>query len=182
MVNMRYDKYIYLENSVYRLTQEDIKKLKEEYTPIGVVQSRVDAGWNVKDAIRLNKRFVIKDGEFKARIRGNGKMAYLSESVIELFREQGVTFKDLDRRIKNGTNLLKEADETVDWKAAKLEREDREREEQKVKKAKEDKRRKEKARLDMIKRARCSSKYFRYLAQNKIASIKKDQYGNTQLI
>ncbi|WP_426429095.1 hypothetical protein [Staphylococcus equorum] len=185
MVNVRLDKHIYMQNSVYQLTEDDIKKLQEEYTPIGVVQGRVDAGWDIKDAIRLNKRFVIRGGEFKARIRGGGKMAYLSERAIEDFREQGVTFKILDRRLIDGTDLLKDKseNETVDWKALKLEQEDKEREERKIREKKEKAERQEKARLNMIKKARCSSRWFKHLAtNNKVARLKQDVYGKTQLI
>lgn len=185
MVNVRLDKHIYMQNSVYELTRDDIKKLKEEFTPIGVVQARVDAGWDIKDAIRLNKRFVIKDGEFKARICGGSKMAYLSEQAIEDFKEKGISFKVLDRRIKDGTDLLKDKleNETVDWKALKIEREDKEREERKIREKKEKAEQQEKARLDMIKKARCNSRWFRDLeTNNKMARLKKDIYGNTQLI
>lgn len=55
MVKVGIDKYIYTQNGSYQLTDEDIQVMKDEGTPLHVVQNRVDTGWDIKDAER-NKR------------------------------------------------------------------------------------------------------------------------------
>lgn len=129
MVNVRTDKYVYLENGVYELTNEDIEMLEDNHTQLNIVQTRVDNGWDIEDAIRLNKRFVIRDGEFKARISGGGKFCYLNEQALENAFEQGMTFKMLDQRIRQGVHVLKEyiPSDVIDHKLNRLIREDRER-------------------------------------------------------
>ncbi|HIW39037.1 MAG TPA: hypothetical protein H9885_08520 [Candidatus Jeotgalicoccus stercoravium] len=129
MVNMRADKYVYLDNGAYELTDEDKNIMQENWTNINVVQTRVDNGWDIKDAIRLNKRFVIRDGEFKARISGGGKVCYLNEETIENAFEQGMTYTMLDHRIRQGVHVLKEyiPSDVIDHKLNRLIREDRER-------------------------------------------------------
>lgn len=65
---------------------------------------------------------------------------------------------------------------------ARLKREDREREERKQALA-EEKQRKEQERLQMIERAKCSSKWFQELSKNNlVAKLKKDKYGNQHLV
>ncbi|MGD3158232.1 hypothetical protein [Staphylococcus cohnii] len=65
---------------------------------------------------------------------------------------------------------------------ARLKREDREREERKQALA-EEKQRKEQERLQMIEDAKCSSKWFQELSKNNlVAKLKKDKYGNQQLV
>ena len=65
---------------------------------------------------------------------------------------------------------------------ARLKREDREREERKQALA-EEKQRKEQERLQMIEDAECSSKWFQELSKNNlVAKLKKDKYGNQQLV
>lgn len=167
MVQVKGSKYIYTKNGSYQLTDEDIKKLKKEATPMRVVQTRVDSGWDIKDAIRLNKRYVTKGGEFKARISANGKVAYLSEDAISDMKAQGLTFRDLDMRLRNGTNLLKDIDEHYDKALIRLAKEDREREERRIAKL-EAKQRKEQERLQMIEKHRVSSKWFKHLCENDI--------------
>ncbi len=167
MVKVAKDKYLYTENGSYQLTDEDIQKMKDEGTPLQIAQSRIDAGWDVKDAIRLNKRYVIKDGQFKARIAASGKVAFLSEEAINDMKEQGLSFRDLDSRLRVGTNLIKDVDEHYDRALIRLAKEDREREERR--KAREDaKQRKEQERLQMIEKHRVSSKWFKHLCENDI--------------
>lgn len=167
MVKVAKDKYLYTNNGSYQLTDEDIQKMKDEGTPLQIAQSRIDAGWDVKDAIRLNKRYVIKDGQFKARIAASGKVAFLSEDAINDMKEQGLSFKDLDSRLRVGTNLIKDVDEHYDRALIRLAKEDREREERR--KAREDaKQRKEEQRLRNIENAKIRSKWFEHLATNNI--------------
>ncbi|MDW3922260.1 SA1788 family PVL leukocidin-associated protein [Staphylococcus saprophyticus] len=159
MVKVAKDKYLYTNNGSYQLTDEDIQKMKDEGTPLQIVQSRIDAGWDVKDAIRLNKRYVIKDGQFKARIAASGKVAFLSEEAIDDMKEQGLSFRDLDSRLRVSTNLIKDVDEHYDRALIRLAKEDREREERR--KAREDaKQRKEQERLQMIEDAKCRDPYW----------------------
>lgn len=167
MVKVGIDKYIYTQNGSYQLTDEDVEVMKDEGTPLHVVQNRVDTGWDIKDAIRLNKRYVIKGGEFKARISANGKVAFLSEDGIKQMFEQGLTFRDLDRRLRKGTNLLKDVGELYDTALIRLAREDREREERRLARI-EAKQRKEQERLQMIENAKCRSKWFEHLAENDV--------------
>ncbi|MDW3788485.1 hypothetical protein QI357_01500 [Staphylococcus saprophyticus] len=167
MVKVGIDQYIYTQNGSYQLTDEDIQVMKDEGTPLHVVQNRVDTGWDIKDAIRLNKRYVIKGGEFKARISGNGKVSFISEDGINQMFEQGLTFRDLDRRLRKGTNLLKDVGELYDTALIRLAREDREREERRLARI-EAKQRKEQERLQMIEDAKCRSKWFEHLAENDI--------------
>ncbi len=129
MVNMTRDKYVYLDDGVYELTDEDKEVLQENRTSISIVQTRVDNGWDIKDAIRLNKRFYIKDGEFKARIKGGGKICYLNEETIENAFAQGMTFKKLDQRMAKGVHLLKEfiPGGQIDYKLHELIRREQER-------------------------------------------------------
>lgn len=182
MVKIGIDKYVYTNNGSYKLTDEDIETLQKEGTTLSVVQSRVDAGWNMKDAIRLNKRYIKKGEQFKARIRANGKVAFLSEDAISDMRAQGLSFRDLDARLRRGTNLLREPSEEYDAALIRLAKEDREREERKQARL-DAKHRKEQERLQMIAKHRVSSKWFEHLSENnKVARLKQDVYGNTQLI
>lgn len=92
----------------------------------------------------------------------------------------GTIKKHMEKGIRHFRKYVRDYD--VQQGLARLKREDREREERKQALA-EEKQRKEQERLQMIEDAKCSSKWFQELSKNNlVAKLKKDKYGNQQLV
>ena len=92
----------------------------------------------------------------------------------------GTIKKNMEKGIRHFRKYVRDYD--VQQGLARLKREDREREERKQALA-EEKQRKEQERLQMINDAKCNGKWFQELSKNNlVAKIKKDKYGNQQLV
>lgn len=183
MVNVK-DKYVYTVKGNYELTPEDIERLRRNNTPIGVVQTRVDSGWNIKDAIRLHQRYIKKDGMYKALIKGGGKHAYLSEQTIEEAYEQGLTFEKLDTRIKQGVKLLKpyKANDLGDEKVNSLLKKDIERKRKAENRKKEREQAKRPWLYDGTPQEHERSLYVcKQMKYDVFPKVKSDSFGNAQL-
>lgn len=102
----------------------------------------------------------------------------------QLAKELGMAHTTIRKHLVNGTKSFKEYIEKYERAKGtrRLAIEDREREERRLARI-EAKQRKEQERLQMIEDAKCRSKWFEHLvSNNKLAKVKKDIYGNEQLV
>ena len=124
----------------------------------------------------------------------NGEVCYALQNwdktiliPVEDYKEAtrlGISNGTIKKQIVKGKRHFRKyiRDYEVQKGLARLKREDREREERKQALA-EEKQRKEQERLQMIESAKCSSKWFQELSKNNlVAKLKKDKYGNQQLV
>src|SRR5699024_319607 len=96
----------------------------------------------------------------------------------------GISNGTIKKQIVKGKRHFRKyiRDYEVQKRAARLKRDDRESEERKQALA-EEKQRKEQERLRMIESAKYSSKWFQEISKNNlVAKLKKDKYGNQQLV
>ena len=124
----------------------------------------------------------------------NGEVCYALQNwdktiliPVEDYKEAtrlGISNGTIKKHIVKGKKHFRKYIQDYEFKKglARLKREDREREERKQALA-EEKQRKEQERLQMIEDAKCSSKWFQELSKNNlVAKLKKDKYGNQQLV
>ncbi|MDH5140050.1 hypothetical protein P5X59_06305 [Staphylococcus cohnii] len=130
------------------------------------------------------KRVKDKNGEVCYALQNWNKAILIPvedyKEATRLGISNGTIKKHMEKGIRHFRKYVRDYD--VQQGLARLKREDREREERKQALA-EEKQRKEQERLQMIEDAKCSSKWFQELSKNNlVAKLKKDKYGNQQLI
>ena len=130
------------------------------------------------------KRAKDKNGEVCYALQNWNKVILIPvedyKEATRLGISNGTIKKHMEKGIRHFRKYVRDYD--VQQGLARLKREDREREERKQALA-EEKQRKEQERLQMIEDAKCSSKWFQELSKNNlVAKLKKDKYGNQQLV
>lgn len=130
------------------------------------------------------KRVKDKNGEVCYALQNWNKAILIPvedyKEATRLGISNGTIKKHMEKGIRHFRKYIRDYD--AQQGLARLKREDREREERKRALA-EEKQRKEQERLQMIEDAKCSSKWFQELSKNNlVAKLKKDKYGNQQLI
>ena len=130
------------------------------------------------------KRVKDKNGEVCYALQNWNKAILIPvedyKEATRLGISNGTIKKHMEKGIRHFRKYVRDYD--VQKGLARLKREDREREERKRALA-EEKQRKEQERLQMIEDAKCSSKWFQELSKNNlVAKLKKDKYGNQQLV
>jgi len=130
------------------------------------------------------KRVKDKNGEVCYALQNWNKAILIPvedyKEATRLGISNGTIKKHMEKGIRHFRKYVRDYD--VQQGLARLKREDREREERKQALA-EEKQRKEQERLQMIEDAKCSGKWFQELSKNNlVAKLKKDKYGNQQLV
>ncbi|MGX0331914.1 hypothetical protein [Staphylococcus cohnii] len=130
------------------------------------------------------KRVKDKNGEVCYALQNWNKAILIPvedyKEATKLGISNGTIKKHMEKGIRHFRKYVRDYD--AQQGLARLKREDREREERKQALA-EEKQRKEQERLQMIEDAKCNGKWFQELSQNNlVAKLKKDKYGNQQLV